>query len=732
LDPNTTPSSVTSNDTSNGLGSITKPLELRRNATVPTTSSSSIVIESQFQNIPKNVHNTNAPTPLDEEVSFVNETPVAQGRSQRPDQRRAFSDPVPLKSTKMTRLVEPPILGKRKRGRTPFKLKHEDQQIFKGLTFFYIPNDDVALVRRTRIVRAQEHGATWTTQWDSDITHVVVDETLSYNDVLSFLNIPAIPPKIIMVADGYPIDCIQFRALLDPLQKQYKVLGLGKSSGNLVVRNEPLQGSDGYPPLKHNQVKPNRWDYIPPPETPERSQRSPARILPVLGESIRPADDTQPSTSLALLSDCSQSIVDSSQLSEDKNGSDNTKGNELDIAIRDAQQVKHLPLDEDDYRPSSRDSKASDESDTDSTTPALSSQGSFSELKDVYNQENFSCMNGGTGQDTLTNPNAATIAILEEMADHYTKMKDTWRSIAYRKVITTLRKQPNKITAAKEAEKLPSIGKRLALKIEEIVNTSRLRRLESAKAEPADHILECFLKIYGVGLSQASKWIAQGHKTLEDLQAHVQLTENQQIGIDHYDDLLTRIPRDEVTALGEFVKKVGAEIDPRVEFIIGGSYRRGSNSSGDIDFIVTRPETTSSNEILGFLHTLVTRLTTAGFLVAALVHPSSESGTKWHGCCVLPGQEKAIWRRIDFLVVPETELGAALIYFTGNDIFNRSIRLLASRKGMRLNQRGLYKNVMRGPARVKVTGGELVEGADEKKIFEALGVPWRPPEERIC
>lgn len=51
---------------------------------------------------------------------------------------------------------------------------------------------------------------------------------------------------------------------------------------------------------------------------------------------------------------------------------------------------------------------------------------------------------------------------------------------------------------------------------------------------------------------------------------------------------------------------------------------------------------------------------------------------------------------------------------------------------MRLNQRGLYKNVMRGPGRVKLNEGELVEGADEKKIFAALGVPWRPPEQRIC
>ena len=54
----------------------------------------------------------------------------------------------------------------------------------------------------------------------------------------------------------------------------------------------------------------------------------------------------------------------------------------------------------------------------------------------------------------------------------------------------------------------------------------------------------------------------------------------------------------------------------------------------------------------------------------------------------------------------------ALIYFTGNDIFNRSIRLLASKKGYRLNQHGLWEDVMRGPGRVRVTQGKLVEARE--------------------
>ena len=82
------------------------------------------------------------------------------------------------------------------------------------------------------------------------------------------------------------------------------------------------------------------------------------------------------------------------------------------------------------------------------------------------------------------------------------------------------------------------------------------------------------------------------------------------------------------------------------------------------------------------------------------------------------------------LFVPWDELGAALIYFTGNDLFNRSIRFLAGKKGMRLNQHGLFKDVMRGRGRQRINDGALVEAQDEQKIFDVLGVPFRPAEER--
>ena len=68
----------------------------------------------------------------------------------------------------------------------------------------------------------------------------------------------------------------------------------------------------------------------------------------------------------------------------------------------------------------------------------------------------------------------------------------------------------------------------------------------------------------------------------------------------------------------------------------------------------------------------------------------------------------------------------------GNDIFNRSTRLLASRNGMSFNQHGLYGDVMRGEKRKRITEGKLPEGHGEQRIFELLGDPWRSPEHRKC
>ena len=341
----------------------------------------------------------------------------------------------------------------------------------------------------------------------------------------------------------------------------------------------------------------------------------------------------------------------------------------------------------------------------------------------------FACMQEFDPEANLTNPNSGTIDILQQMLDHYTRNADQWRILAYRRAITALRKQKKKVVTRAQARAIPGVGERLADKIEEIVLTNRLRHLENTNNSPEDLIIQEFLGIYGAGLSQASKWAAQGYRSLTDLLERASLSKQQRIGVERYNDFAQRITRKEVEDHGAIVRKAVQSVDKNMQVIIGGSYRRGAVTCGDVDCLITKPGATLEQIRTIMLGLVVPKLFSNGFLKASFAISSHQDGSKWHGASALPGTD--LWRRIDLLFVPDAEIGAALIYFTGNDIFNRSMRLLARKKGMCLNQKGLYTDVLRNH-QVKVNAGRLVEGRDERRIFAVLGVPWRPPEHRIC
>jgi len=419
----------------------------------------------------------------------------------------------------------------------------------------------------------------------------------------------------------------------------------------------------------------------------------------------------------------------------------NQQDDALSQAIREAKATAHLPLDEDEDTESRPPTPIDqeDEGTDEEPEPAPKAHKPFSmvskasALRDKgLHLNTFQCMDPSSGGYSPSNPNARTIKILEEMGRHYDQMQDQWRTLAYRKGVTILKKQTTKITTAKQAVALPFIGQRLADKIEEIVLTNRLRKLDNTKDDPLDSVLRLFLGVYGAGLVQANKWIQAGHRTLDDLLTKAKIAESHKIGIEHYSDFNSRIPRAEVEAHGAVVISALKKIDQKFKATIMGSYRRGAKDSGDIDMILTCPGATLSTLRTVVFESLVPHLYNADFLKASLAtsRSSDPTGTKWHGASCLPGS--TVWRRMDFLLVPEEEMGAALIYFTGNDIFNRSMRLLARKKNMRLNQKGLYKDVKRGRRGEKLNDGVLVEGRSERKIFEVLGVPWRKPEKRIC
>ena len=617
---------------------------------------------------------------------------------------------------------------KKTRNNTRIRPVPEERRILRSGIFFYVPPDDKAPLRRNRINKAVEFGATWAKELTVDVTHIIVERPLTRKDVVDFLKVETLPEGVIMVNDDYPIDCINSRFFLDPVQRRYAVYDPRDSSQHEL--NDPSRSPSLEASLQLKAAKQRKGGHVHQDQTPPRS----SDLISAIRSDAHSGDplDTRTSFGGDLVVESFRAMSPSA-LGSHVNQDSIPPHDELDEMIEVAQMMGGVPLDDEEdekgsERPPSRDTPDSSGFEDDSKIGGKERRGKQETLS---KQENYRCMTRGTGLSAESNPNAKTIDTLQQMCDYYGRIKDEWRERSYRIAIGVLKKQSVKITTYNQAVELHGIGLRLGKKIEEIALTARLRRLENVEQEPNDRTLQSFMKVYGVGLKEGWKWVLQGHKTLEDLKNRAHLTKNQRLGIEHYDDFSTRIPREEVTKLGDIVISNSAIVDPEVKVIIGGSYRRGAPTSGDIDCMLTKPGTSSGRDLSPYLNKLVGRLTDIGFLTAALAVSSEGSGSKWHGCCVLLGSPKPIWRRIDLLLVPETQLGAALIYFTGDDIFNRSIRLLARRKGCRLNQKGLYKDVMR-IGQTKLNEGTLLEGADEEKIFALLGVPWRPPHQRIC
>ncbi|PGG96379.1 hypothetical protein AJ79_09619 [Helicocarpus griseus UAMH5409] len=653
-------------------------------------------------------------------------------RTPNPQRSQTFSDTLSLKSQKVTNPQDISAMpsGKSasgissmpkrrttvdgtgakpsKRRREPsIQVRPDHQQIFKEMVFFFIPNDDIAPARRMRIKKALEFGASRAAVWNDRVTHVIVDRAVSFSDVLKYLKLDALPPSVSLVNESYPAECITFGTLMNPSHNRFCVTGAPAKRGeDLQAETTEKRADCDLPPLKLSRNEKNNL------HTPVESQTYKA-----------PQEPLPPSPS-----------YNNHGTHDNDNAVEQVPGKEpdaLDEVIEQARAEKDLPLDMSEEEDAALVSDSEGHSDSDKETrKRKGTRQNKRPLANPHWQQNFSCMHRHDGHTDRDNPNARTIEILQKMLDYYDRISDQWRTLAYRKAISALRKQKEKIITKEQALAIPCIGERLAAKIEEIVWTNRLRRLEAANMEPRDMLLSKFLNVYGVGFTQASKWIQRGYQSLDDLKNKASLTRNQLIGLEHYDDFLQRIPRAEVEAHGAIVKKAVFKVDPAIQVIIGGSFRRGASSSGDIDLIITK-DGASQNEICDIMtETVIPQLFKQNFLQASLAVGNRGESSKWHGTSALP--DNPVWRRIDFLFVPGDEIGAALIYFTGNDVFNRSLRLLASKKGMCLNQRGLFADILRRENRVKLNSGHLLESRDEKKIFEILGVPWRPPNHRIC
>ncbi|XP_056626806.1 DNA polymerase lambda isoform X2 [Triplophysa dalaica] len=313
---------------------------------------------------------------------------------------------------------------------------------------------------------------------------------------------------------------------------------------------------------------------------------------------------------------------------------------------------------------------------------------------------------------------------LEPLAKAYTHTGDKWRALGYTKAINALKSYQKPITSYEEACKIPGIGKRMAEKILEIMESGHLRKLDYLGEKVP--VLELFTNIWGAGAKTAQMWYQQGFRTLEDISTKAVLNNTLRIGLKHYDDLLERMHRSEAAAIERQVKEAAHNVDTQLVVVTCGSYRRGKSTCGDVDVLITHPDGESHkgvfSKVLHLLHQ-------SGFLIDDLVsHEENGEQKKYMGICLLPGPSQH-HRRLDIIVVPYAEFACALLYFTGSAHFNRSMRAFAKTKHMSLSEHSLNCDVVRQHG-VKLVVGRPLHTPTEKDVFKHLGIPYREPCER--
>ena len=374
-------------------------------------------------------------------------------------------------------------------------------------------------------------------------------------------------------------------------------------------------------------------------------------------------------------------------------------------------------------------SKTQDSRDDDSDYTDSGDEGSKSDRSPVITpnvspeklQTSWVCAHASTSQQQ--NHNQFITDKLQVLATSYANSKDQWRALGYKKAIASIKNYHKKLETWEECSSLPFVGERLAKKIWEIVQTGHLRRLDHV--DPRQEALNLFVGVWGAGPTTAEAWISQGLKTLEDLKNHGKLTRQQEIGLKYYDEFLERMPREEAGKIEEVVKNAALSINPGLQAFACGSYRRGKPTCGDVDVIVSHPDGKSHE---GVMTKLLESLKSSGFLTDDLTLAENGQHRKYLGVCKLPG-ENTKHRRLDIIVVPYNEWACSLLYFTGSDYFNRSMRLLAKKNGMSLSEHSLNKGVIRKGSE-KIFEGTPLPVFTEKDVFDYLGLEYREPHER--
>ncbi len=270
---------------------------------------------------------------------------------------------------------------------------------------------------------------------------------------------------------------------------------------------------------------------------------------------------------------------------------------------------------------------------------------------------------------------------------------------------------------------LEGIGADLAGKIESLLDTGTLPMLEELQRQVPAVVFE-LMRVPGLGPKKVKALV--DHLGIDSLDALEQACKDGRV-----EAVKGFGPKTQAAILAniafakspEHARLLWEEADAIVQELIAwmrecpaarqvegaGSWRRGRETVGDLDVVV---DTTDAAAVMD--HLLRWKETSA---------------------VLLRGDTKTSVRgprdvQIDLRAVDHRSFGAALQYFTGSKEHNVRLRSRARDRGLTINEYGVHPLAAAADEAAGQAKGRSIAGATEAEVYEAVGLPWIPPELR--
>jgi len=289
-----------------------------------------------------------------------------------------------------------------------------------------------------------------------------------------------------------------------------------------------------------------------------------------------------------------------------------------------------------------------------------------------------------------------------------------FRIRAYRKAAQTIESLPHSLASmlaeGTDLSELPGIGKDLAGKIQECIETGHLTLLDQVSSQLPGQLAE-LAKIPGLGPKRVKmlydtlgiqdlKGLAKAARTGKIRQLHgfgAKTEESILAETDRHSSGEKRIKLNTAEQFAEPIIDFLKGINGVKEAIVAGSYRRRKETIGDLDILVASANGTSiMNRFVAYEE--VKKIVSKGTTRATVILHSG--------------------LQVDLRVVPEKSYGAALQYFTGSKAHNITVRTLAIKKGLKMNEYGVFR------------GETFIAGRNEEEVYAQIGLPYIAPELR--